>query len=359
MATQRPTLKELIERIEQDVTSRLGTGQPARISLMRVLARGIAGIAHGLYGYIDTKEKNFLPDTGDDESVLRWANLFGITRLAPMPAHGTVLATGTNGSVIPAGRELRSSAGVLFRVDADTSVSGGTATIPVTAVDRGISGNLPAGVSLTFTQPVDGVLSVVTVQQPGMVGGSDIESIDALRVRVLDRMKAPPKGGAASDYVQWAKDAHPDVTRAWVSAQELAPNSVTVRFVTDDLPDGPIPSQIIIDTVAAYIEARAPVTADVYVAAPVAVPLDLEIAIEPDTEAVKAAVEAELADLIKREAEPGGTILLSHIREAISNAAGEENHELLSPDQDVVHSTGEIAVLGTIAWKDFDEEEVE
>jgi uncharacterized phage protein gp47/JayE len=353
MAIQRPALKELIERIEQDLTSRLGTAVPARIALARVLARAQGGLAHGLYGYVDTKEKNFFPDTGDEAAVLRWANLFGRARLAPVAATGTAQATGTDDSVIPAGREVRSATGVLYRVDADVTIASGVATLQLTATDRGIAGNLSAGTPLSFSQPVSGVLATITVQSPGLVGGSDIEEIEALRVRVLDRMKAPPKGGAPSDYVEWAKEAHPDVTRVWVSGQEMAANSVTVRFVTDDVPGGPIPSSAVIDVVAAYIEARAPVTAEPYVAAPIAVPLDLSIAIEPSTQAVKDAVTAELADLIKREAEPGGTILLTRIREAISNASGENDHNLISPTANVEHETGEMAVLGEITWSDL------
>lgn len=358
MATQRPALKEVIERVEQDLTSRLGSSAPARVALTRVLARAIGGVAHALYGYVQTKEKNFLPDTGDEASVLRWANLKGITRLAPTAARGNVQATGANDSVIPARRELRSSAGVLYSVDADATISSGVATIAITAVDRGIGGNLDAGITLNFTQPVDGVLRSVTVQSPGIAGGSDTEAIEALRVRVLDGMKSPSKGGHESDYEKWAKDAHPDVTRVWVSGQEMSANSVTVRLVTDDAPGGIIPSTPVLEAVAGYIALmHRPVTAEVYVAAPVSAPLNLSIAIDPSSEAVKAAVTAELADLIKREAKPSGTILRSRIKEAISNAAGESDHELIAPTENVEHDTGEIAVLGEITWSDLNEGE--
>lgn len=353
MATQRPTLKEIIERVEQDIASRLGIGAPARIALARVLARAEAGVAHGLYGYIDTKEKNFLPDTGDDATVLRWANLFGVSRLSPVAASGSVQATGTNDSVIAAGRELQFSGGAVYTVDADVIVAAGIASVAITAVDRGIAGNLDAGATLNFMQPVTGVLSSVTVEAPGLAGGSDIETIEALRVRVLDRMQSPPRGGTSNDYVEWAKAAHPDVTRAWVSGQEMSANSVTVRLVTDDAAGGLIPTEQVLEDVEAYIDARRPVTADVYVVAPNPVDLDLEISISPTTQAVKDAVTAELSDLIKREASPGGTILISRINEAISNAAGESDHTLIEPTENVEHEIGEIAVLGEITWSDL------
>ena len=53
------------------------------------------------------------------------------------------------------------------------------------------------------------------------------------------------------------------------------------------------------------------------------------------TSAVQDAVRAELEDLINREAEPEKALVRSHIREAISVAAGEEDHELVSPSGDV------------------------
>lgn len=91
-------------------------------------------------------------------------------------------------------------------------------------------------------------------------------------------------------------------------------------------------------------------TADVTVFAPVAVDLDLNITVSPNTAAVKAAVEAELKALLRREAVPGGTLYLSKIREAISIAAGENNNVLNSPTANVTTSTGELLVLGDITW---------
>jgi len=353
MPFTRPTLKELIERTEQDAVSRLGIGTPPRHAMVRALARTEAGVAHGLYGYIDYKARNFLPDTGDDDTVLRWANLYGVQRLSAAAASGAVLATGTNGSVIPAGRVLQSSTGAQYTVDSDATISAGSAVVAVTAADGGAAGNLDAGASLSFASPVAGVVATVAVQAPGLTGGSDQETIEALRVRVMDRMRQPPKGGTNSDYVEWAKAGHPDVTRVWVAGQEMSANSVTVRIVTDNAPGGLIPTQTVIDAVLAYIQTQRPVTAEVYVVAPTAIDLDLSIAISPNTQAVKDAITAELQDLLLREAEPGGTILLSHIREAISIAAGEGDSVVISPTADVEHEIGEIAVLGDITWSEL------
>ncbi|HYF35448.1 MAG TPA: baseplate J/gp47 family protein, partial [Prosthecobacter sp.] len=99
-----------------------------------------------------------------------------------------------------------------------------------------------------------------------------------------------------------------------------------------------------------------PVTAEVFVEAPVAVPLNFTIRLKnaagatESSATIRAAVEAELEDLIRRDAEPGGTILFSRIREAISTAAGEFDHSITVPAADITHDDDEIATMGTITW---------
>jgi uncharacterized phage protein gp47/JayE len=103
--------------------------------------------------------------------------------------------------------------------------------------------------------------------------------------------------------------------------------------------------------VQAYIDELRPVSLKgFYVVAPVAAPLDFSIGVTPNTAAVKAAVTAELTDLISRESEPGGTVLLSHIRAAISAAAGETNYNMTAPAADVVNTTGNMTTPGVITW---------
>ena len=70
----------------------------------------------------------------------------------------------------------------------------------------------------------------------------------------------------------------------------------------------------------------------------------------PSTQAVMDAIEAELADLIRRESEPGGTLLVSHIREAISTSQGETDHELTSPVADVTVNATQITTLGNVTF---------
>lgn len=348
MAFNRPTLAELVSRIIAGIRSRLSLDEMRR-SDAEVYGRELAGASHGLHGHIDYIGQQILPDTAEAEYLDRLASLWlDQPRKAAAAAVGSVDLSGVSGTLCPAGSVLVRADGAEYATDADVSIAAGVATVAVTASVAGVAGNDIAGTVLTFATPIAGIDSSATVTAGALTGGADIETDASLAARISARMKEPPHGGASFDYVTWALEVA-GVTRAWVYPQELGLGTVTVRFVRDD-DASPIPDAAEVAAVQAYIDARRPVTADVTVVAPVAVALDFTIAVTPNTAAVKAAVQAELTDLLRREAEPGGTILLSHIREAISIAAGETNYTMTAPAADVTHTTGQMATMGTITW---------
>lgn len=349
MPFSRPDLPTLINRAEADIETRLpGADARLRRSNLNVLARVHSGAAHGLYGYLEWIARQVIIDTADGDMLERHASIWGVARKAASPAVGNVTVTGTNGASVPADSTLARSDGAQYTTDAEATISGGTATIAVTAVDGGQAGNASAASSLSFDTPIDDVSATATVAVGGLTGGADIEADDDLRARLLARIQQPPHGGASYDYVAWALEV-PGVTRAWVYPAELGLGTVTVRFVRDD-DASPIPDAGEVTAVQEYIDSVRPVTADVTVVAPIAVPLNFTIDLTPDTAAIRAAVEAELRDLLLREAEPGATILLSHIREAVSLASGENDHILTVPAANVTHAVGEMATFGTITW---------
>jgi uncharacterized phage protein gp47/JayE len=346
----RPTLPDLIDRAAADIETRLpGVDARLRRSNLAVLSRVHSGATHGLYGYLSWLALQLMPDTAELEHMERWAAIWGVSRLPAAAATGNVTFSGTNGVTIVAGTTLQRSDSAQFTVNADVIIAAGTATAIVTAVISSAAGNTAASSGLTVVSPIAGINSAVVVAAGGLSGGADTESDEGLRLRLLDRIQEPPHGGADFDYVKWALEIA-GVTRAWCYPQEMGLGTVTVRFVRDgDV--SLIPDAGEVATVQAYIDALRPVTADVYVVAPVAVPMNLTInGLSPSTQAVKDAITAELRDLLLREAVPGGTILLSHLREAISIAAGEYNHVLTVPAADVTRTAGQLTTLGVITW---------
>ena len=70
----------------------------------------------------------------------------------------------------------------------------------------------------------------------------------------------------------------------------------------------------------------------------------------PDTGPVRAAVEAQLADLHARECGLGDALLLTHIAEAISSSTGETDHKLMAPVADVIAAPNQLLTYGGCVW---------
>jgi uncharacterized phage protein gp47/JayE len=350
MPFQRPTLAELIDRTQQDFISRLSlVGALLRRSVVAVFARVLAGAAHELHGYLQFLSRQVFPDTSEAEYLERQGGLYNVNRKAATFSTGNVTLTGSNGTLIPADTVLQRADGVRYETRADVTIAAGTAVAIVDALVAGESGNAAAGVSLSLVSPIIGVSSSATVAVGGLVLGSDQESDEDYRRRVQERLKFAPQGGAQKDYERWAKEVA-GVTRAWVFPGELGAGTVTVRFVRDD-DVSIIPDAAEVNTVQDYIAVRRPVTAQVTVVAPSAVALNFTLGITPDTTATRAAVEAELRDLLARdEIVPGGTVLLSQIRTSIGIANGVTDFNLTVPALNVTHTTGQMPVFGSITW---------
>lgn len=350
MTFTRPTLKILIERVLADMSSRVVgvNGAVLRRSVLGVLGGIVSGASHELHGHLDYLARQIIIDTADGDYLERWSGIWGVPRKAASFAVGSVTFTGVPLAFVPAGTVLQRQDGAQFETTADGTVETSTVTIAVKAVDAGAAGNTIEGVSLSLVQPVSGIQSTAVTFTDGVTSGSDVESDDNLRDRLLGRIQEPPQGGSMPDYQKWALEVA-GVTRAWVYPLEMGAGTVTVRFVRDN--DDPIiPDAPEVAAVFDYIDARRPVTAELYVVAPVAVPLDMTIQLSANTAANQAAVTAEIADLLRREAEPNGTILISHLDEAISIAPGEFDHLIEIPAGNVTHTGGEMPVLGTITF---------
>jgi len=354
MPFARPSLTELIDRVSTDISSRLVTidGAVLRRSLIGILGRAEAGAVHLLYGYLDWISNQCIPDTAEAEYLERWAAIWGITRKPATYAVGQVGAVANAPSTLFAGTIWQRSDGFQYTTVADQDIPAGTSPIDLIATVAGTAANTPAGVALTLLSPVAGVQSSALTLGEGIRSGTDSESDEELLARLLQRIQEPPQGGAASDYERWAMEV-PGVTRVWVYPNGMGAGTVVVLFVTDNDPAGPIPDAATVAEVQAHIDSVKPVTAEVFVAAPIAHPVNFSIKLQPNNATVRSTVTAELTDLLLREAEPNGTLLISHVREAVSIAAGEVNSEVLIPAADLVLSGGEMAIMGTITFSSF------
>jgi uncharacterized phage protein gp47/JayE len=350
----RPTLAELIDRISDDLNAQLpGEDSRLRRSLLWILALLLAGVAHLLYGFGSWIARQILPDTADADTLDRHAAIWGLSRTPATYASVTALFTGDDGKIIIAGAEIQRLDGVQYTNDADGTIVAGSVSLSITAVEAGTSGDASIGTVLELVSPVAGVDSEGVVGIGPVTLAADEETDDDLRERILERIQDPPQGGAAADYVAWAKEI-PRVDNVWVFPDGFGVGTVSILF-TVDRPVGGDPIDIIpsapkVAEVQAHIDDLRPVTAEPFVSAPEALIVPFRILVTPDTAPIREAVEAEIDNLFDRTATPGGTIQLSQIGEAISSAEGESYHTLLEPAAPVVQSSYQIAIRGAMSW---------
>lgn len=360
-----PSLTDLRKLNRDYVTAGLGSGALVPNSLMRILADSNAGLAHLVLQYVDWIAKQLLPDTADGEWLRnRHAQIWLGGWKVATTAKGKVTFAGDEGQEIPRGTLLNitTPAGYLEFVTTEFARigSGGTTDVMVEALTAGTIGNLEAATVLSVNVAITGVSGNVDVIV--LEGGTDEETDDELRVRVLQRIRQPPMGGSADDYVKWMLDV-PGVTRAWCSPLEMGIGTVSIRFMMDDLRagDGGFPNSGDVAAVAAYVDSVRPVThKDLFVLAPVAQPINFTITgLTPDTATIRADIAVAVKEMLHDRAAPGyarngvgqdaQTIYASWVSEAIYHAEGVEHFRLTMTDA-VMTDMGKIATLGTITY---------
>lgn len=344
----RPTLAQLIDRVQTDLEGALvGVNARLRRTVEFVLARALAGLAHGQHGHLAWVAEQILPDQAAERFLLRWADLFGVDRKEGTFAEGQVTVTGTGGTVAVGTTWVRPADGATFETIVEPGPITGAEEITVRSTVVGLDFNMDDGQTLSLEAPIVDISSDAFVGPGDIGGGSDLETLEALLERLLAKIRKPPLGGAPGDHVIWALEV-PGVTRAWEYAGTDGEGNpgigkVSLAFVRDGDIDI-IPSPAEVQEVQDYVQANSP--AEVITFAPTPIAYDTTIQLLPNTTAVQGNVDAELADMLLREAEPGGEVLWSLANEAISLAEGEEDHVLVSPAANKSHNFGELAVAG-------------
>ncbi len=357
MAFARPSLETLRTQVRNRLTSALaaaGQNADAAIprSLLRVFAEVVAGGMHILYGALEWVSRQILPDTADDEFLVRHASLYAIERQPAGKWAGVLTFTGTNTTLIPTGTTITRADGAVYVTTADGTISGGAVDIAAEAEIAGASGGLEDGQELTLGSPIVGIDPEVTVDTTTTTA-TDEETIAELRERVLQRIRETPQGGSADDYERWAREVT-GVTRARAVPLARGAGTVDVYFMVDDGGDG-IPSGGEVTTVQEYIDARRPVTADVDVLAPTTTAVNVALAsLEPDNVDTRAAAEAALDELFAAKALASNadgtpaTIYVSDFWQAITSATGITAVDVTTPSADMTPAEGEVFVLGSL-----------
>lgn len=232
------------------------------------------------------------------------------------------------------------------------------ARIPVVSEGAGANTGLDQDAPLAFESgPPANVTSPGLVAAPGIADGSDVESQDAKRARMLFRIRNPLAQFNVASITGKALEIG-GTTRVFVQEVTPAVGQVTVYFMRDgDL--SPIPSAAEVAAMKTQLLTIKPVemsASDLIVAAPTAVPTDFTFsAISPNTASMKEAVRATLAEFFKLKTSVGVNVAQDAYRSAIFNTRDPVTGDAVSsftlsaPSGAISISAGQIATLGTVS----------
>lgn len=338
---------------------------------LTIEAKMMAGLAYQEFEYLDYIALQATPFTAVDEIAVGWGAMVGITTKQATAATGTATFSGIAGKDIPSGTLLVRTDGVTYLTTADEVVPiGGVATVPYVASVPGAAGTLAAGAVISLASNIAGVTKEGFVAS-STAPGADVETVDSLKARYLARYAASPQGGAAPDYKAWAL-AVPGVTRAWVRGSVMGPGTVGVYVMLDiseapgggfpvgtngisphDNTDAPRDTMIATGdqlTVANAIVVPQPVTALVYVLAPVATPINFVIAAlgTGNTLGNQAAIKAALTAMFLSIGDVAGvSIYPSAWNGAVASVPGLGTFNITTPSGPVTIAAGHLPTLGT------------
>jgi uncharacterized phage protein gp47/JayE len=369
MPFQTPTLRQVRSQNRDYIVSRINAPLLPN-SETRILSDAGGGLAHLTLQYLDWLALQLMPDTAETEWLDRQGNIWLVNsdgstgRKGAYPASGTVsVGTSVPGTVIPIATQFTNNGSppVLYASTDDVAVGGdGVAVVPIMAINPGTASNALTGDQLGFAAglQIPGITGAVTVIT--LTGGTDEETDDELRARVLQRIRNPPMGGDAADYEKWLLE-YPGVTRAWCSPLEQGVGTTTLRFMMDDLraSTGGFPSVSDVASVQAFINTVRPVTVlDCFVVAPLREPITFTLqGLVPDDSTTLANITASVRGMLLRKAapafqidgiaQPAQTIYAAWVSDAVMQATG-VNYFTLVMDDHPMPTPGSLATLGSI-----------
>lgn len=384
MPYARPTLTQLRSQVAADISSGLpGSDALLRFSSLNILGQALAGLAQLQYGYTDFVAQQSNPFTATDEFLEAWAALKNVFRQPAMQAGlavpGQITFPGANGTPLPIGTPLVRGDGVGFATTSIGVWSGTSVTVNAIAnADptglTGAFGNCAVGTVMTLGTAIAGIQSTGSVTT-AFTGGADVETDDSLRANMLEAYQNVPQGGAQRDYVTWALQVN-GVTRAWCNPNGFGAGTVVVYAMFDvtesannGFPQGvggvatlesrgsPTATLDLLN-VANWIYPLRPATALVYSVAPTQDVINFSISgTSGFSAATKALIQSAIAGVFVMYGSPmsttagqNGTIDLSYIESAIAAISGTTGFVVTSPTVNIVGTTGQLPVVGTITW---------
>lgn len=290
------------------------------------------------------------PQTAQGEYLDYHAQTRGITRAAATKAEG-VLRFSAPGAVaadcvIAAGTVAMTAGGVKFETTERATLEAGAymVEVPAQAVEAGANGNATAG-QIRFLSALPAGVTGCT-NPNAFTGGSDTESDESLRERIMESYKRLPNGANAAFYEREAM-SFPTVAAAKAVGRARGIGTVDVYVATHS----GVPSDELLDEIAEALERKREIAVDVEVLAPTETVVDIsaELSVQSgyDFAEVCEEVERVLGAHFTGD-QLGEDVLCAELGALIYGVEGVENCHLLTPTMDAAGDAMHLPVLGTV-----------
>lgn len=297
------------------------------------------------------------PQTAVGQYLDYHAETRALARLPAAKATGVLRFSAPSAAVtdyeIEQGSVAMTSGGVRFETTEKATLAKGETyvDVPASAVEAGASGNAIAGaIHLMSVYPV-GITQCVNPE--AFSGGSDEESDEKLRERVLASYKRLPNGANAAFYEQEAM-SFPNVAAAKAVGRARGIGTVDVYVSTH----AGAPDKKLLGEIEAVLQKKREIAVDVKVLAPtvetVAVTAALKAAPGYTFAEVKAGAQSALEALFTGEL-LGKSVTTARLLTLLCGVEGVENVHLTAPAADVAVGSTELPMLGTVTISELTE----
>ena len=343
------TIEEIYQRLAADFQARTGRSAGASSDLA-VRFYAVAAQIYSLYVQGEWTRRQCFPQTAQGDYLDKHAFLRGVARRQAAKAEGTVRFAVDQAQEspveIPAGTVCMTAGGVRFITTQAAEVKKGNlyADVPVEAAQGGTAGNVDAGAIVYMSVPPVRIAACVNTEPT--TGGTDDETDEELRVRVLETYHRLANGANSAFYEQAAMSFDE------VAAVTVIPRSRGVGTV-DVIPASlsGMPGQELLDKLQAHFDKVREIAVDVSVYAPTPRTVDLALELWPqagrDFDQVAQAVRETLMAWFtgERLGDPLPRARLTSLAFAVD---GVENVVLTQPAADLNLNSVTLPVLGEI-----------
>lgn len=290
------------------------------------------------------------PQTAQGTYLDNHGAMRGITRQEATCAEGilrfSVKDAPVSGLVIPLGSVCMTEGETRFQTTEEAVLAAGTLTVdvPARAVEAGSGGNAVATSVTVLAACPTGITGCTN--PAAFTGGTDAESDEALRRRILESYQRLPNGANAAFYEEQAL-RHEGVAAAVAVGRARGIGTVDVYIAMA----AGTPEAALLAEVEEDLQAKREIAVDVQVLAPALAGVDVSVELAVNEgkafAEVKTAVEAAIAGWFTGKL-LGKPVRLAELGRLVFAVEGVENYHILAPAADIAADSTTLPTLGTL-----------